>query len=282
VPGLLRVLARYGVPTAVIDESPWPRASAAAGRSPVAWIGAVNSREAGEKVGTHLLALGHRRVAYICPFADRDWSPPRLDGLRSVYAAAGLADAVSAYLDSAPELVAVARRTADPIVREALLPALKQLALLDDTPWPSPRIRDAFWERASQQLSGAAGWAASETLPATRALLPLAFRALRDAGHTAWVASNTTGGLLLLDLLESVGTRVPQDLSLVSFDDTFTATSRRLTAYDFDIEATANAAVNHVLNPGRSHYGVRLVSVSGRVNSRATTAAPARGSADAR
>lgn len=275
---LIRELAPYGVPIAVIDESCAPRPPPVPGRADVLWIEAVNSRRAGERMGRHLLAAGHRRVAYICAHAAHDWSTPRLEGLSCVYAQADLPGAVTACRQVSPSLPQASRAALDAAVRGHLGDTLLRSSEKPPNPMPSRAVVERFWGRMLSPVQGSLGWAAVESLPVARSVLSLAHQALQRRDITAWVGSNALTATILLELLAVNGLAVPDDLSVAGFDDTVQASAHRLTTYSFNPEATIGYAVRHVLGAGRrgrARSGLERVVVDGFVNVRATVGTPA-------
>ncbi|MCP2322964.1 LacI family transcriptional regulator [Hamadaea flava] len=160
-PTRLLTLSRQGTPVVLIDH---PR-----GDLDLCAV-TVDDVLGGQLAGEHLLALGHRRIAYLGDTVDPAPVAGRREGLRQAIIAAGL-DPADALLD----------------LRLRMRP---------------PSLVDA------------AAAAAREILSASPEV-------------TAVVCLNDTAALGLLDGLETEGVRVPQDLSIVGYDDLSFA--RRLT-----------------------------------------------------
>jgi len=133
---------------------------------------------------------------------------------------------------------------------------------------------DDFMARVTRPLTGSISWALRESLPAATALFDICTNALAHTEITAWVGSNTMAALIAYDFLNTRGRRVPQDISLVGFDDTLAAAARRLTTYSFNPESAVQLAARHLLGT-RSHAvrhrNVRAVGVQGCVNARGST-----------
>ncbi|MEX0343221.1 MAG: LacI family DNA-binding transcriptional regulator [Erythrobacter sp.] len=113
-------------------------------------------------------------------------------------------------------------------------------------------------------------------LVAARALLD------RDLPPTAIIASSDQMALAVLDVARERGLKVPQDLSIVSFDNTPVVrfTTPALTALDQPIAATAARAVELLIDMRKNGAPEQPVVVEGELIVRGSTArAPSRGNA---
>jgi DNA-binding LacI/PurR family transcriptional regulator len=81
--------------------------------------------------------------------------------------------------------------------------------------------------------------------------IPLFEKALADRSITAWVAANDTVAVHALAFLQEKKVRVPDDISLIGFDDTLEAFKNGLTSYNFNIEVIARRMLNHILDSAR-------------------------------
>jgi DNA-binding LacI/PurR family transcriptional regulator len=272
---LIPKLVSFGAPVAVIDERPVAQPSAEWSRLSTLWIEAVNSYRAGQAIGRYLLQQGHRKVAFLCPFANRDWSLPRLQGVQDMFRAAGFVDGVVPYLDVSKMLPEGVRDAMHSRTVEQLIEAAEAHHLLPSDTAIGRKAVLSFVERVVGPVQGSMRWAMAESLPAAGTLFSLAGRALRQPDITAWVGSNAMTALLAMDFLTAAGKRVPRDVSVVGFDDTDAAAARRLTTYSFNPGAAVQHAVHHVLGAGaRTDRRARLrqVSVEGYVSVRASCA----------
>jgi len=86
---------------------------------------------------------------------------------------------------------------------------------------------------------------------------------------TAVVGASDDLALACLSALRNAGRRVPQELSVVGFDDTPEAAASDLTSYNFDSQAAAQAMPNHILQPGPGmQRTAKPVDIRGFVNRR--------------
>jgi DNA-binding LacI/PurR family transcriptional regulator len=74
-------------------------------------------------------------------------------------------------------------------------------------------------------------------------------QALADSEITAWVGSNDVVAMMAWSYLRSHGRKIPGDISVVGFDNTFDALQHDITSYDFCLGATAGAALSFLLRP---------------------------------
>jgi DNA-binding LacI/PurR family transcriptional regulator len=261
---LARRLCSAGRPLALLDETGQRDLRHQAWPPTVRIFSVANSPTPGVDVGRYLLGLGHRRVAYLSPVHDRPWSVMRAVGLRRALAAAGCPDGVLEYTSMTGALADNAYETAD--VR-ALLQRLR-LPARDAGTAPG---RDML---AALRASGPETVEAMLRQARSRLATPIFEAALRQADASAWVLASDYMAEGCLAFLSAHGRRVPQDVSVVGFDDSPDAFRLDLTSYSFDPQAVAQALLRHILNPvaAGSRRGREVVEVKGFVNARRTTA----------
>jgi DNA-binding LacI/PurR family transcriptional regulator len=92
----------------------------------------------------------------------------------------------------------------------------------------------------------------------------------RAAGCTALVCANDSAALAALDMLRARGVSVPEEISVMGFDDTLEAHQVRLTRYNFGALQATRALVNHVLAPRTRRQRQERVEVEGFVVKRAS------------
>jgi DNA-binding LacI/PurR family transcriptional regulator len=74
-------------------------------------------------------------------------------------------------------------------------------------------------------------------------------QALAQKDITAWAVANDGNAIVALTFLKEIGVAVPQDISVVGFDDTTQAFEFGLTSYNFSLAAVAHRMLTFVLNP---------------------------------
>jgi DNA-binding transcriptional regulator YhcF (GntR family) len=229
-------LAAIQRPVAILDQIGGWSLSDYAGEAPhIRMFTLSASRTPARIVGRYLLELGHRNVAYVSPYTRYLWSRNRLAGLKEIFSEAGYSDGVKAF-------VAEESRESQPVkyTLEQLLPMQKQLATICP-----PDIREDFSNYFDRRFIQKA-YGATRVRKTCR---PLFENMLSDRSITALVTVNDAVALFALEFLREKNIRVPQDISVVSFDDTFEAYEQGLTSYNFNIAGAANAMVGYLLNP---------------------------------
>ncbi|NUR70346.1 MAG: LacI family DNA-binding transcriptional regulator [Hamadaea sp.] len=206
----LLALSRQGTPVVLVDHPGDGLGLCAVGADDV-----LGGRLAGE----HLLALGHRRIAYLGDSVNPAPVAGRREGLRQALAGFGLD--------------------------------------------PSAALLDLRLQLRPPSLTEAAAAAAEQILSASPPV-------------TAVVCLNDTAALGLLDGLEDQGVRVPQDLSVVGYDDLSFA--RRLTPPLTTVRQSpyrlGETAADLLLDEARDRHEHRQVRLEPELVVRASTAPP--------
>lgn len=265
---ILHGLLHYGKPMSLLDDE-----GIAAGRSVVRGLARRGmhvftcQRFPGEAVGRHLLSLGHRRIAYLTPAPDAVWSRMRRQGLEAVCDAAGLDNAVRQW---GPE----SRTVHTPLLGDAfelsgrLNTALPRKLRVPSVPFPElsePHARFVHDLRAymsSRELS--------------EKMLAVFEQALRDNTPTAWVCASDAAALAALDYLRNRNVEVPEELSLIGFDDSSDASAARLSSYNFGGAAAIAQMVDGLLRGESRQARRKPTETVGFVNGRGTAAPPGR------
>ncbi|NLG17551.1 MAG: GntR family transcriptional regulator [Fibrobacter sp.] len=196
------------------------------------------SRRPGAEMGRLLIEYGHRRIAYISPFHDSVWSAQRLCGLEEAFKDAGLEGGVVPFV--------LNDYSNDWSFMDIVLKEVKLDGILDEKELAaSSELRD--FEKIEQIRSGIYSIFRDGLI--MRDCKSLLDRALSDRNITAWVAANDLCALLFLDYLKEKSIRVPDDLSLAGFDNTFESLEHGLTSYDFNIAGLVHSMIEHLLNP---------------------------------
>ncbi|MBD3243384.1 MAG: GntR family transcriptional regulator [Chitinivibrionales bacterium] len=267
----VRELARDGLPVAVIDESGECLRDRTWGRfSHVRIFPLGFSVDAGRRTAELLLHLGHRRIAYLDPYAREHWSALRLEGLREAFANGGLEGGVEhARIDTdllIPSTDAAGRGTAD---------VLAELAEKLDTSDDLPGRLAAQLTIDRQQTLNEYLWSWMLEARIGEVIAPWVAELSRRPDITAVVCASDPVAVHCLTQLESAGVTVPRDKSIASFDNSYAAQVYGLTSYDFNGTAAVQAGIDFLLQPrwallrDRSKRGV--IEVAGFVRRRWTT-----------
>lgn len=265
---LLRRIVRTKKPLTVLEQCgqwvlpPWLRTY------PVRVIPVGVSAEPGREIGRFLIHAGHRKIAYVSPFHPTPWSSNRMAGLTAAFAQAGHAQGVAPLcldlLGWASSFEDFKGKAAEATKVRIELPKGHDLGASGvDFQSLETYLRDKV-----------------EGTVVMRAVLRSVFeRALADKSITAWVAANDQVAVAALDFLREHRVRVPEDISLVSFDDSFLASANQITSYNFNMSAIMGEAFRHCLRraPAGGSGRASVVHVRGVIVDRGT-GGPARGS----
>lgn len=270
--GVRRVVAHIahaGRPAAVLEEDddlpPQRRSRAQAGSRVYVAADCVSG---GALTARYLLSLGHRRIAFISPVHGSSWSQRRLAGVEEACTQADLPTTVSRHV--LPEFrFRTQFLTEDTRQRHAVERLLDHAAahppLTDDITVDTIRDLRAF------------------VMPAMKSrllhqkLLPLLDSASRSKA-TAWVCATDEVAIEALTYVRNRGLRVPRDISVMGFDDSFEAFTAGLTSYSFNTASAVRPMLDFLLRPrtSRPSRSATPVTIRGFVNVRTTTGACAK------
>jgi len=196
----------------------------------------ANSHMPGRIVGTYLRKQGHRRIAYLAPIYRDSWTKNRLAGLKETFNGrdrqvfAVTRDHLSA--DDEPGGV-----------RGAYDATIRQLRTAADRGEVSPTL--PILVTAIEQMSDTV-YAAFGHQYLYASLDPIFEEALALPGVTAWVTHNDDVGLKALEFLRSKGIQVPQQMSVVGFDNIPQASRVSLSSYDYDFGSLTHMVVDYL------------------------------------
>jgi len=74
-------------------------------------------------------------------------------------------------------------------------------------------------------------------------------KALAHKDITAWIIGSDRDAVPAFNYLHQRKVRIPQDLSIISFDDSVDSFARGITSYNFNVEAVMHAIVDFLLHP---------------------------------
>jgi DNA-binding transcriptional regulator YhcF (GntR family) len=260
---LLRKLVSGNKPLSILEQNGYWQIPAWLRRYPVMVIPVGITPDCGEVMGRFLLSLGHRKIAFFSPYHAGPWSVARLRGLCTAFEQAGLPDAVLPCVINYNTWFNVKDPSAAP-----------KLTL----EWPA-KYKSTVLRRETEIIESMLRGKVDDLIALRHALQGLFERAFRDENITAWVAANDDVGMFVLEFLRDHGVKVPQDISVASFDDTFDANANQLTSFNFNLPAIMNAALQHILRneTAPSAKRAKIVHIDGMVVVRQSTGpAPAR------
>jgi DNA-binding LacI/PurR family transcriptional regulator len=272
----LASLAQLKKPTAVLDEMGDSRLLL--GRHFRAFSKA--STRAGETIGWNLLTRGHRRIAYLSATHQFGWSIRRLRGLQRSFAETGMdrgvepviGEQISGLYDQALvsldfsvrqyrnllERCGVPRETLDAeCTHYRMLHArIKARISLDRAALEAGRsVRGLFPDLGRNVTAPLLAQAFGNALAYVGGVAEMVFHkplfenALGDRTITAWVCSNDAIALSAMRFLRSRSAGVPEELSVVGFDNVPESRYNGLTTYNFNYPNIAAEMLAFVLSP---------------------------------
>ena len=237
------VAMRRGV--AVLDVvGGWNIPRCAQGNRQVQFFTATASVLPARRVAHYLLERGHRHIAFFSPFHKALWSRRRLDTITDVYAKAGCAGQVRPFVYDkfAYQWDYLKNQEHD----EDIHVLINQYAK-----WKK-EAHGEFFKRFGNLgysiVKYISEWncASGEIY---EKMLPLFEKALGYPEITAWVVANDFAATIAMDYLEERQIRIPETLSIVSFDNTLDAMEYQLTSFDFNINGIINMMLRFILTP---------------------------------
>ncbi|MBD3421840.1 MAG: GntR family transcriptional regulator [Chitinivibrionales bacterium] len=222
------------------------------------------STNTGRQAAKYLHELGHRHIAYISPFHQAKWSVNRLRGVRSLFDIPGSGRSVRSFvLDNPPKIFDFYSEDAHKLCSvTSLNNAFEQ--------WKE-NVPAAFSRAAAPFFSFTLPFRLLSRAALEQEMEKLFDRALEQKEITAWVCSNDIIALMALDYLERKDITVPQEISVLGFDDSEQAYTRRLTSYNFNVDILIYRIINSILNPRVFPKSHKAVEIDGMIMERDTT-----------
>lgn len=226
---LYRRLVRIGLPACVWVEDPTYRNQLNRVHSRIGFHDQGYGENAGALVADHLIALGHRHIAWLSPWQASGWSRNRLDGIARAAREAG-AKLDTFCLEGISEWDRLGPAWSDERFSK-IFPGSELERAIGGSAEGLRRsaILELGWNRIRSDFS------------------PLAEAALRS-GATAWIGSNDSVALMSRTWLVRQGLRVPGDISLCGFDDTSEALRANLTSFRFATPPMVRAMLQQILS----------------------------------
>ncbi|QQS03462.1 MAG: substrate-binding domain-containing protein [Fibrobacterota bacterium] len=191
----------------------------------------------GSQLAAHLLALGHRHLAYVSPWHASRWSQNRLQGMQKE---AALHDGrvESFHLEGESDWDRLGPAWTDPVLMKRFPEGLlSRLVEGSAEPFRTMAIHHLGWNRIRSDLA------------------PVFEKALASKA-TAWVVANDLCACFALRWLRERGVDVPGKVSVAGFDDTLDALRNDLTSYRFSTTAMAREMIYQILSP----HAIRKIS----------------------
>jgi GntR family transcriptional regulator, arabinose operon transcriptional repressor len=216
---LFNVLNSSGKPVAILNsDNPNCRLPfGGSSRFKVFTVGlSVNS---GSKAAFFLKDHGHSRIAYLSIFHDFPWSQSRLKGISYIYDRLGHGYSVTPFCTPTPDFDALREKPDGWLTKKN-----------KDEPIGYRSNRYTFQKPVEK----------------------ICRRALEHKEITAWIAANDYIALDAIDYLKKREIAVPEDISIIGFDDCFESLNYQLTTYNFNSPALMHAMYNFIADSQKS------------------------------
>lgn len=265
---ILHILTPSNLPIAILDQTGGATGARLPGGRSLRVFSIACGRLPGRRMARYLLQQGHRRVAYLSPSHEAEWSIRRLQGMQEVFGPLG-PDAVVLPFTSCHE--PLGRKGSDSGTDHEI--DRLSTSVLDESV-PHQRYLARALRRLRSEINHQTERAAVED--EFRSVME---RALVHRDITAWVAGNDSSALMCLEFLANRGVRVPGDISVAGFDDSTAGFTAGLTSYNHNRPAAIHAVLSYLLGATAQYRATangQTVEVEGFVAARGSTGVPAR------
>jgi DNA-binding LacI/PurR family transcriptional regulator/DNA-binding transcriptional regulator YhcF (GntR family) len=242
---VLEKLSRLKRNVAVLDVvGGWKIPRCAQNERNIQFFTATASVIPAKRVAQYLLLKGHQRIAFFSPFHRALWSQRRFETITEMFNLAGITNGVTpfVYNNYAFQWDYLRNHTHQEDLRsiiqkynewkkEAQGTYLKRLGNIGY----SIVKYMTEWNCASGEIY--------------EKMKPLFDKALDKREITAWVMANDFTATIAIDYLKERNIRVPDDISIISFDNTLDAMEYQLTSYDFNNQGLVSMIMRFILAP---------------------------------
>jgi len=261
---LTHILAANRRPVAVLDERSRSFSSPRNHhRARCQVFTASSSAQSGRIIGNYLLSIGHRKAAVFDHGRNEARNEQCVQGIREAFSSACLPDGVVKYA-FADEVHRKHVGKVGELVRAIY--TLCRKATGEQGENAIPPMRPRHLPSLNKEL-----WRILMSKP----LGELFEQALRVSDITAWVTLTDPCGLDALDYLRERGIRVPEDIAVVSTDDSLESLACGLSSYSHNFAAVVDAMFSHILSAGPASS--EPIWIPGKVMVRMSTESIGRG-----
>lgn len=228
---ILKKLEKNKKPIAVLQEGSVLKINDFVKRNPqIQLFSVATSSTAAKHVATFLLQSGHTCIAYLSPFHKADWSRARLNGLNEIYSRFG----TSVHACTLNNFVGTYSQCIKPPEDffNKLICGLSEKPNFSLVTNCLEQFRYSFIKSVEYNAI-------------KKMMIPTYEKAFRTDA-SAWVCANDFTALSAMDFLKEHSSK---RIAVVGFDDTFDAFRSGLTSYNFNIQATVQVMVSHIVNP---------------------------------
>lgn len=224
---------------------------------------ATASEQPAKRVAQYLLGKGHRQIAFISPFHKALWSQRRFETISEVFNRAGINGGVIPFVQNKYAYQW-------DYLKNAVNQENDLRSLFDQyTRWEKEAhgaIFKRFGNFGYNIVKYITEWncASGEIY---EKMEPLFEKALQNKSITAWAMANDFSAAIAIDYLKGHSLRVPEDMSVISFDNTLDAMEYQLTSYDFNNQGIITLILRFILSPHTFKSGSenRFIGIDGNL-----------------
>jgi DNA-binding transcriptional regulator YhcF (GntR family) len=242
---VLERLVRLRRNVAVLDVvGGWNIPQCAHGNRLVQFFTTTASELPAKRVAQYLLGKGHKRIGFFSPFHRALWSKRRLSTMTEMFSRAGFGDSV------VPFVLPKYAYQWDYLNKNEQYEDLRSL-ISQYNQWKKETrgtVFKKFGNLGYNIVKYITEWncASGEIYEKMK---PLFESALEDRTISAWVMSNDFAATMGIDFLKEKNIKIPEDLSVISFDNTLDAMEYQLTSYDFNNHGIITIILRFILAP---------------------------------
>lgn len=241
---VLEKLVRRRRNVAVLDVvGGWKIPQCAQGNRFIQFFTATASTVPAKRVAQYLLEKGHRHIGFF-PHHRALWSQQRVTTISEMFKNAGFPEGVTPFVQNNYAY------QWDYLNRNEYQEDLR--SLIDQYPQWKKEVHGALFKKFGNTgyniVKYMTEWncASGEIY---EKMMPLFEKALGDRSITAWVMANDFAATMAIDCLKGCNIKIPDDLSIISFDNTLDAMEYQLTSYDFNNHGIVSLILRFILAP---------------------------------
>jgi DNA-binding LacI/PurR family transcriptional regulator len=238
-------LDKLGRDIAVLDVvGGWKVPRCAQGNRLIQFFTATASVLPAKSVAQYLLSKGHRKIAFFSPFHRALWSQQRFSTISEMFNGAGVINGVIPFVFNNYAYQWDYLKT--DVHQEDLRSLINQY-----NEWKKEAHKalfKRFGKRGYSIIKYVTEWncASGEIYEKMK---PMFEKALENKSITAWVMANDFAATIAVDYLKERNIRIPDDISVISFDNTLDSMEYQLTSYDFNNHGIITMILRYILAP---------------------------------
>lgn len=259
---VLSRITKWEKPIALFDElGVWPSMSFCNNNSNVRIFRNTLSDIPAEHVARFSLELGHRKAIFISPHHDLEYSKRRLRGLELIF---------SSVCGGSLTAITSGKNTSD------------------DQPEKTATIKCIELQTIYENWKKGLSYAYTSVLDKHFELLASVFGEGRDREKleilcnkaisltepTLWIMVNDSSAVYAFDFLKLNNRKIPEDISIISFDNIPDAYPLDLTSYNFNYDLLINSILQFIVYPRQDTKHNSIIEIPGTLTKRTSTGSP--------